>query len=161
MDQIPPPDDSDERTTLTAFLEYLRGCIVTKLEGVGDKDSKEPHLPSGTSIYWLGTHMAAVEINQFQRILDGRSAEEIVPHPPPAPDLDTMRAVVDRYQTVCTESRRILASFDDLGAMGRGVGRTGDRRNVRWVLTHMIEETARHAGHLDILREELDGSTGR
>lgn len=161
MDRIPPSDDSDERTTLTAFLEYLRGCIVAKLEGVDDDGSKQSPLPSGTSIYWLGTHMAAVEINQFQRILAGRSPEAIVPPAPPAPDVDTMQAVVDRYQTACAESRRILASFNELDAMGRGVGRRGDRRNVRWVLTHMIEETARHAGHLDILREELDGSTGR
>jgi hypothetical protein len=160
MDRVPPPDDSDERSTLTAFLEYLRDCVVSKLEGADDKGSLESALPSGTSIYWLGTHMAAVEINQFQRILDGRSVDEIVP-PPPPPDVDTMQAVVDRYQAACAESRRILASFDDLGAMGRGVGRKGDRRNVRWVLTHMIEETARHAGHLDILREELDGATGR
>lgn len=161
MDRIPPPDDGDERTTLTAFLEYLRGCAVSKLEGVDDRSSKEPALPSGTSIYWLGTHLAAVEINQFQRILDGRSAGEIVPPAPPPPDADTMQAVIDRYETACAESRRILASFGDLDAMGRGVGRKGDRRNVRWVLTHMIEETARHAGHLDILREQLDGSTGR
>ena len=161
MDRIPPPDDHDERATLTAFLEYLRGCVVAKLEGLDDERAKQSPLPSGTSIYWLGTHMAAVEINQFQRILDGRSAEQIVPPAPPALDTDSMRAVVDRYQATCEESRGILASFDDLGAMGRGMGRKGDRRNVRWVLTHMIEETARHAGHLDILREQLDGSTGR
>lgn len=161
MDKTPPPDDADERTMLTAFLEYLRACIVAKLEGVDDERAKRPQVPSGTSIFWLGTHMAAVEINQFQRILDGRSAEEIVPPAPPEAEVDTMAAVVDRYQVTCAESRRILSSFGDLGAMGRGVGRRGDHRKVRWVLTHMIEETARHAGHLDILREQLDGTVGR
>lgn len=161
MDRIPPPDDRDELTTLTAFLDYLRGCIVAKLEGAEDERAKRSQVPSGTSIYWLGTHMAAVEINQFQHILDGRSPEEIVPPAPPDAEVDTMSAVVERYQVACAESRRILSSFDDLGVMGRGVGRKGDRRTVRWVLTHMIEETARHAGHLDILREQLDGTTGR
>jgi hypothetical protein len=74
---------------------------------------------------------------------------------------DTVGAVVERYRSACEENRRILATYDDLGAIGRGVGRKGDRRSVRWVLTHMIEETARHAGHLDILREQLDGTAGR
>jgi hypothetical protein len=161
MDRVPPSDDVDELTTLTAFLEYLRGCVVAKLEGVDDARSNESRVPSGTSIYWLGTHMAAVEINQFQRILDGRSPEDIVPPAPPSPDDDTMAAVVDRYRSACVESRHILATYQDLSEMGRGVGRKGDRRTVRWVLTHMIEETARHAGHLDILREQLDGTTGR
>lgn len=161
MDRIPPPDDADERTTLTAFLEYLRDCVIAKLDGVADDRSKQPQVPSGTSIHWLGTHLAAVEINQFQRILHGRPAEQIVPPAPPDVADDTMDAVIERYTIACAESRRILASYDDLATIGRGVGRKGDRRTVRWVLTHMIEETARHAGHLDILREQLDGTTGR
>jgi hypothetical protein len=161
MDRIPPPDDADERATLTAFLEYLRACCVAKLDGVSEDAAKQAQVPSGTSIYWLGTHLAAVEINQFQRILDGRTAEAIVPPAPPDVEEDTIGAVIERYQTACEESRRILATYDDLGEMGRGVGRKGDGRSVRWVLTHMIEETARHAGHLDILREQLDGTAGR
>lgn len=161
MDRTPPPDDADERTTLTAFLDYLRGCCVAKLEGASDDRAKQAQVPSGTSIYWLGTHLAAVEINQFQRILDGRTPEAIMPPAPPDIEDDTIAAVIGRYQTACEESRRILATYGDLGAMGRGVGRKGDRRTVRWVLTHMIEETARHAGHLDILREQLDGTAGR
>jgi len=161
MDRTPPPDDSDERATLTAFLEYLRSSVVAKLAGVDDDAAKRPQVPSGTSIYWLGTHLSAVEINQFQRILDGRPSERIVPPAPPAIEFDTMSAVIDRYETACAESRRILESFDELDTLGRGVGRKGDRRNLRWVLTHMIEETARHAGHLDILREQLDETTGR
>src|SRR5438270_11982420 len=128
MDRVPPADDRDELTTLTAFLDYLRDCIVAKLDGVDDERSRQSPVPSGTSIYWLGTHMAAVEINQFQRILDGRPPEKIVPPAPPNAEVDRMRDVVRRYQVACAESRRILASFEDLGAMGRGVGRKGHHR---------------------------------
>jgi hypothetical protein len=158
----PPSVDGDELATLTAFLDYLRDRIVAKLTGVDDAAARTSQVASGTTIYWLGTHMAAVEINQSQRILDGRAEDALVPPPPPAAEHDSMTDVVARYESVCDESRRILSGFDDLGAVGRGVDRkTGGARTVRWVLTHLIEETARHAGHLDILREQLDGSAGR
>ena len=160
-DVVPPPSDGSERETLVAFLEYLRSRIVAKLTGIDDDASRRSALPSGTTIYWLGTHMAAVEINQFQRVLDGRSEGALVPGPPPPADEDRMADVIARYEATCEESRQILASFETLDVLGRGRGRKGDVRTVRWVLTHMIEETARHAGHLDILREQLDGTTGR
>lgn len=158
----PPAIDGGERETLVAFLDYLRARVLEKLSDIDEGSSRERCVPSGTSLYWLGTHMAAVEINQFQRVLDGRDEGRLVPPPPPPPENDRMPDVLDRYRAACAESRRILSTFDDLGAMGDGADRrTGDRRTVRWVLTHMIEETARHAGHLDILREQFDGRTGR
>jgi uncharacterized damage-inducible protein DinB len=157
----PPATDGSERETLVAFLDYLRERVLEKLADVDDDRARQQSVSSGTSLYWLGTHMAAVEINQFQRVLDGRDENRLVPPPPPQ-DNDPMPDVLARYRAACGESRRILSTFDDLGEMGRGVDRrTGDRRTVRWVLTHMIEETARHAGHIDILREQLDGLTGR
>lgn len=157
----PPATDGSELETLFAFLDYLRERVLKKLADVDDDTAREQLVPSGTSLYWLGIHMAAVEINQFQRVLDGRDETRLVPPPPPQ-DSDRMPDVLARYRTACGESRRILSKFDDLGELGRGVDRrTGDRRTVRWVLTHIIEETARHAGHLDNLREQLDGRTGR
>lgn len=161
-DRDPPPVHDDERATLIAFLDYLRESVVAKLSDVTDEVAHASHLPSRTSLYWLGTHMAAVEINQFQRILDGRAGDALVPPAPPPPEADRMSDVVRRYKTACEESRRILAGFSDLGTLARGVSRrSGHRPTARWVLVHMIEETARHAGHLDILREELDGTVGR
>jgi len=158
----PPIVDSDERATLTAFLDYLRLRVVAKLTGIDDDAARTVQVPSGTTIYWLATHLTAVELNQFQRILDGRAEELLFPPPPPPPDIDVLGDAIRRYETACAESRRVLAGFDDLGATGRGLDRRTDLpRTVRWVLTHTIEETARHAGHLDILREQLDGQAGR
>lgn len=160
---IPPPSlDGDERAMLNGFLDYLRSRVAAKLSGVDDDLARRPQVSSGTSIYWLGTHMSAIELNQFQRILDGRPDDQLVPPAPPPPDEDRMSEVLARYDTACRESRSILAGFDDLGTLSNGVDRrTGERRTVRWVMTHMIEETARHLGHLDILREQADESTGR
>ena len=160
---VPPPSTAgDERTTLVACLDYLRDRIVAKLDGVDEVSARRSSLPSGTTIYWLGTHMSAVELNQFQRVLDGWADADLIPPRPPPSAEDRMADVLSRYRVACAESRRVLATFDDLDTAGRGVDRRrGEQRTARWVLVRVIEETARHAGHLDILREWLDGSTGR
>lgn len=158
----PPVVDGNERDTLLASLDYLRSRVVDKLTGIDERRWREPAVASGTSLYWLGTHMAAVEINQFQRIIAGRSESDLVPPPPPPPDQDTVEHLLDRYRTACDESRLIVDQHWDINQVSAGIDRrTGSRPTVRWVLVHMIEETARHAGHLDIIREQLDGSIGR
>lgn len=161
-DVDPPFVHGDERATLTASLDYLRSRIVDKLAGVDEVSLRASTLPSGTTLYWLGTHMSAVEINQFQRIIAGRPDSALIPPPPPPPDEDDLTQVLARYEAACDESRRILDGCADLDQLCAGSSRrTGNRPTVRWVLVHMIEETARHAGHLDILREQIDGATGR
>lgn len=158
----PPQVRGDERTVLTTSLDYLRARVVEKLAGVEYAALHASTLPSGTSMYWLGTHMSAVEINQFQRIIAGRADADLVPPRPPPPSEDTLAQVLARYERACHESRSILSDFPKLDSIARGVDhRTGERPSIRWVLVHMIEETARHAGHLDILREQIDGATGR
>jgi hypothetical protein len=65
-----------------------------------------------------------------------------------------------RYEDACARSRKIVAaaeSMDQLSAQPRGNGRHFD---LRWVMLHLIEETARHVGHADLLRESIDGVTG-
>ncbi|HEV2369724.1 MAG TPA: DUF664 domain-containing protein [Acidimicrobiales bacterium] len=153
--------EADERQTLYAFLDYLRGCVAAKASDVPESTGRREVVPSGTSVYWLVSHLTAVEINLFQRILDGRAEEALVP-PRPSLEGDRLDFALARYQVACAESRSIAESFPDLGVRGRGVERrTGQPRTVRWIFIHAIEETARHAGHLDILCEQLDGRTGR
>jgi len=73
-------------------------------------------------------------------------------------DPDELRV---RYRDACERSRSVVRETGDLDRLSAGVGReNGERWNLRWVLLHMIEETARHAGHADLLREAIDGKVG-
>src|SRR5207245_1468394 len=108
----------DERNTVLAFLDYLRESVVAKLRDVPEVLARKALVPSGTSLYWLASHLTAVEINQFQRTLDGRAESDLVPSPPPANDSHEM--AVSRYELACAESRSIVESFPDLGMPGRG-----------------------------------------
>lgn len=158
-DRRPPVVASDERGTLLTALDYLRECVVAKLDGVDEAAARRPLVPSGTSLLWLAVHLTAVEINLFQRILVGRSTDALVPAPPPT--ADTLALALARYAQACAESRRITDQLTDLGHQAVGYDRQGNHPTLRWLLTHGIEETARHLGHLDILREQIDGTTGR
>ena len=66
----------------------------------------------------------------------------------------------DRYRTACTASREVVAQARDLDQLSARPRRDGPHVDLRWILIHMIEETARHAGHADLLREAIDGSVG-
>ena len=100
---------------------------MAKLDGVPDESSRKA-LPSGTSLYWLATHLTAVEINLFQRILEGRPDDRLIPPRPPAPPDDVLEDAVVRYQLACTESRAVLDSFPDIGVEGRGRDRRTSER---------------------------------
>ncbi|HEX5614298.1 MAG TPA: DinB family protein [Acidimicrobiia bacterium] len=156
-DQGPPKQHGDERAALTAMLGYLRGAVLRKLDGLTDDVARAPRVASGTNLLWLVKHLTMAETFWFQGAFAGLT------RPLPSNELDdtdTVADVVATYRATCAESDRIIAgaSLDDLCARA---GRDGVVVDLRWVLVHMIEETARHAGHADILRELADGSTGR
>jgi hypothetical protein len=108
-------------------------------------------------------HLVYVELGWFQETIAGSSVEYPFDEDEPdidfrvPPDMDAQE-VFDLYRRQCARSREVLAasSLDD---PVKGAKRSADY-NVRWVVVHMIEETARHAGHADILREQIDGATG-
>jgi len=139
-----------------SFLDYLRDSVVTKFEGIDEQACRREFVASGTSLYWLVTHMTAGEINWFQRVFAGNDVG-----PPDAGPDDTMALAVRRYRAACRESRAIVSSSADLGHRSARPDRRGENPPLRWILVHMIEEVARHAGHADIIREQLDGCTGR
>lgn len=157
-DAPPPRSTGDERTVLRLLLQYHRASVVRKVEGVTDEDARRSPVPSGTSLLWLLRHLAwAEDIWIGQRVLGG---------PPPAPvrvsDLatDTVAAAVEGYRAAWARTDAVLGDEAvDLGSRCRDP--KGDPTNLRWVLAHLVEETARHAGHADVLRELLDGATGR
>ena len=141
----------DERTTVHALLQYQRASFVRKMTDVDDEAAASSSVPSGTSLLWLANHMGDAEATWVLRRFAGRSDD-----PAPAPDL---AGAVERY-------RRITAAVDDVVAES-GLDDPcppfdgASEVNLRWILAHLLEETARHAGHADILRELIDGSTGR
>jgi uncharacterized damage-inducible protein DinB len=157
---------ADERTTLDAFLDYYREAIKAKVRGVSEEDANRRLVPSQTTLASLIKHLARVEMSWFQHRLS-RTPIEQLPHlrrvlEDPESDFrvepdETLEMLIARYDEQCSRSREIAATkqLDDVVPHP-----TLGEVTMRWIVVHMIEETARHAGHADILREQLDGSTG-
>lgn len=161
-DRPEPPDAGSEREILCGFLDFLRATAVFKARGLSDADAARRVLPSLTTVSGLLRHLADVERVWFRERLDGQTGvpkrwsdaepdgEFLV-----GPD-DSLADIIGDYEAACAESRAVLSRYDlDDPCAASPAG-----HNVRWVLTHMIEETGRHCGHLDIVRELLDGTTG-
>jgi uncharacterized damage-inducible protein DinB len=158
---------SDERTLLVAMLEWYRDGVPLKVEGLADERAGGTPLPSGTTIPGLVKHLAYVEDHWFTRVLAGQELPEPWAQAPFAGDPDwefhsagaePLAAHVALYRQACARSRAVTdgLALDDTVQDTRG--RTV---SLRYVLLHMVEETARHLGHLDVLRELADGSTGQ
>jgi len=163
-DRIDPPLEADERATLAAFLDFNRGTLALKCEGLSDDQLRQRAVPpSSLSLLGLVRHMAEVERNWFRPVLGGEPMALIF-----APDMDWEAAFREVATADVAEAFRIWRAECDhareLVAAAPSLDVTGFRRSgyvsLRWVLTHMIEEYARHNGHADLLRERLDGSTG-
>jgi len=156
-DRKPPRLTGDERETLTVLLAYQRASVVRKVDGVDDDAARRTWVDSGTSLLWLVKHLAAAETLWVQRRFAG---EDVVVPDDVVADGDTIASAVDHYRRTWRRTDEIVAVAPDLDAPCRGLG-DEEPANLRWVLAHLLEETARHAGHADILRELTDGSTGR
>jgi uncharacterized damage-inducible protein DinB len=161
MTRTAPPLVADERATYTALLDYLRATIVLKVEGLTEGDAARAVLPSKlTTAAGVVKHVRWMEHHWFEVVLAGR--ESRAPYTMEDPDADwrveegeTLEGLLEDYRRQCDTSRQILPDLD------REVPFRGDRTvSARWVLAHVIEETARHAGHLDVVRELLDGAVG-
>jgi hypothetical protein len=157
-DRRTPFVNTGERETLVAFLDYLRDAIVVKVEGLSEADARRALVPTGTSVLGLVKHLTMVEVLWFQWSFAGLDVR--VP-PDRLTDEDRIDTAVDAYRTACGRSNEIAGAAGNLAVTC--ARQPGDIEPVplRWVLVHMVEETARHAGHADILREQLDGETGR
>jgi uncharacterized damage-inducible protein DinB len=161
QDVPPPSDSSDERTMLVAFLDYLRDRMIAKLDGLDDEAAKRALVPSGTSLLGLVKHLAIVELGWFVWSFEGEDLE-ITPDDEKVSSEDTVPSVVDMYRSAVHRSQAVVASNNDLDQKATRSRRPNrPTQSMRWILVHMIEETARHAGHADILREQIDGTVGR
>lgn len=157
---------SDERTMLTQMLDWYRDGVIAKVAGVAPHHARAQPLRSATSIAGIVKHLAMVEDSWFVADFAGE--------PLPArwqgvdweadPDWEFRTAldgdldeIVGMYREAIERSRAITAAhhLDDIGSDSSRA-----EFSLRYVLVHLIEETARHLGHLDVLRELLDGTTG-
>ncbi len=164
-DQRPAaPRVAQERVALAAWLDRHRATVVDKLDGLTDAEARRPMLASGVSLLALVKHLTAVEHGWFvvnfaqtgERDLfveqDGTETDWVLKAE------DTLVSVVSGYQRACARSRAVVASAISLD--DRAPHPRGGEMDLRFVLLHMLEETARHNGHADAARELLDGVTG-
>ena len=137
--------------------------VTGKLHGLTEEEARRRLVPSLTTMLGLVSHAAAVERNWFQHYLGGKPREEIAGNARgDAPSWDvgagkTIAGVIAEFDSASATSRQIAAGFkldqtvphDQLGEV-----------SLRWIYVHIIREHARHIGHADILREQIDGATG-
>jgi uncharacterized damage-inducible protein DinB len=142
---------------LRGVLEGLRAGVLRKLAGLSDEDARRSTVDSGTNLAGLVQHLTFVESMWFEEVVAGGQAGRgnRSMQVGPSASLRTLRA---EYRAACAASNEIIAAVGDANAP---VTRNGKTRDLRWVLLAVIEETARHAGHADIIREQIDGQTGR
>jgi uncharacterized damage-inducible protein DinB len=150
-----PVGNADERELFLQWLGYLRGAVLRKLEGLSEEDAR--WTPSGKLISLLGivNHLTHVEWRWIDGSMRGervsRSEEEFTPGPD-----NTVRAVVSAYRERAAATDAAVRSMPSLNQPSI----RDQSKDLRWVLLHLINETARHAGHADATRELLDGMTG-
>lgn len=159
------PIAGSEKEVLGGFLDHYRQVIIDVCEGLSEEDLRKPMTPSGTSLLGMVKHLAYVEQGWFLENI----ADEQVVYPFDIEDSEadfrieegeTSKEILDLYRASCERSRQVLAGTSLDALIKNSVPRPWSRDyNVRWIVVHMIEETARHAGHADILRELIDGKT--
>ncbi|WP_424530933.1 DinB family protein [Sphaerisporangium viridialbum] len=156
----------DERTVLTTFLDYTRATVHAKCEGLSEEHARSAPLPGSPlmTISGLVNHLRWVEYSWIQVRLLGE--EDLGPWTDEDPDREMRVAVetplaeiLSEYEAQCARYHELVASLD-LDTPAKEPIRDGTHVTLRWILHHLIEETARHNGHLDILREMADGVTG-
>ena len=142
---------------LRAVLDGLRAGVLKKLAGLSEEDARRSTVDSGTNLAGLVQHLTFVESMWFEEIVAGRKATR-GDRSMRVDSSVSLRALRTGYRAACAASNEIIAAVGDADA---SVTRHGKTRDLRWVLLAMIEETARHSGHADIIREQIDGQTGR
>jgi hypothetical protein len=157
-----PVQSGSERTVLESMLDFYRATVVTKVAGLSDAQAFEAGVPpstltpatvvkhlAGTERFWFSIDFAALDVTWPWTDDDLHGNFRVEPG-------DTLAAIVAEYVEECERSRRAVADADlDDPARGEDMDFT-----LRYAFVHLIQETARHCGHLDLLRERVDGSVG-
>ena len=153
----------DEKKLLASFIDTQRAAMLALSGGLSDEELRKRLVPSDTTILGMIKHLAFVERWWFQDVFEGRECT----YPWTKDDMDadfriepeeSTAQILGLYRAECGASRAIFESHDP-----GDISTNHSERppcSLKWVVLHMIEETARHAGQADILREQLDGKTG-
>jgi len=150
----PPLRDAADKDTLLNFLNFNREAVILKLEGLDDRDAHRALVPSGTSLVGLVKHLTDCETFWFASRFAGQPRTD----PAETSEMSTA-ALIAAYRTAIDASNAITDAAGSLETRAaRAVG--GESLTLECILTHMISETARHAGHADIIRELIDGAVG-
>ncbi len=164
-----PPLQGNELETLTAFLDYYRALIVDKASGLTQEQLHTRLEPSTLTLAAIVHHLALVEHWWFHECFAGAEAIEPWANAPWEEDRDwdfniaanlDPPTIFERYEQQCVLSRQVVANAEDLDQLSVRTNRQDQAWSLRWILGHMIEETARHTGHMDLIRESIDGATG-
>jgi hypothetical protein len=163
-----PDRGGSEAELLGQYLDVQRAVILTKTAGLDSEQMSRAHPPSGLTLGGLLRHLALAEEDWMQIHFLGQPDREPFAGADWAGEPDWQFRVPDgmrpeelrqRYREACDRSRAAARQASGLGQMSAKPVR-GAHFSLRWVLLHLIEETARHAGHADLLRERIDGSVG-
>lgn len=158
--QSVPRVDSGELDTSLAFLRFARECVIKKLDGLDEEQARRVLVPSGTSLLGLVRHLCDGERYWFGYHLTGLGSEPDWDRGMTAEPGQRIVDVVEQYRAAIADSDAAISRLGDPAALAV-MPVDGQPKTLRWTIAHMTSETARHAGHADILREQIDGATGR
>jgi uncharacterized damage-inducible protein DinB len=157
-----PPLVADERTTLLAFLQRQRDLVAWKMREASDETLASVRMPSGLTLHGIVRHLTNVERSWFRGFFAGEDglsfdwSDENLDGDFRA-DGDSMDELLAAYATETALCDAVISAAPSLDDTATDEGET---YTLRWVIVHMIEETGRHLGHIDLLREQADGSVG-
>ncbi len=171
VDMKPPdiPNQGSELDLLRSFLNYQRAVLIDKASGLTDLQIHARLPPSTLTLGGLVNHMALVEDDWFTSDFKGDDLPDLWANAPWDDDRDweftsardmPTEELFERYTSAIERSEAILDGVSDLDQLSVKTSRKGEHWSMRWILIHMIEETARHNGHADLIRESIDGSVG-
>jgi uncharacterized damage-inducible protein DinB len=167
--QDPDPGTMNERDALGQYLDYQRETILLKTEGLAKEQLGQRIASSSLTLAGILYHLAWVEESWFEidflglpgpaewQGIDWKADPDWEFRTALAKEPDDLRR---RYRDACNRARRAAASATSLDQLSVSALSGGKPFTLRWLMLHLIEETARHAGHADLLREAIDGAVG-
>ena len=161
-----PPFVADERTLLMGWYDLQRNLVEWKCQGLSDEDANRVLLPTSPLMTVAGivSHLRWAEQTWYEVLFLGGPAEgpQFIDDPEDSEMMaegTPLAELMSNYRTQWARSNEVIAEHS-LDEVGRHPDFHSAQASLRWMIIHMIEETARHVGHLDIIREQLDGVKG-